>query len=57
MKSDILNCLDTIRFELAAKKIKAETAGKIADILTNIAIRHAYSKSQEDSPMNMHLHA
>lgn len=46
---ELSDCLDTIRFELVAKKIKAETAGKIADILTTIAIRHTYSKSREDA--------
>jgi predicted Zn-dependent protease len=42
------HCLDNVRFELAAKKIGADTVGKIADFAMGIVFRSSYNKTQED---------
>jgi predicted Zn-dependent protease len=41
------HCFETVKFELLSKKIDAATVGKIADFLSTLFLRHAYSKTQE----------
>ncbi len=44
---ELEHCLNAIKYELALKKLKAPTLGKIADFALNIFLRTSYSKSQE----------
>lgn len=45
---ELSHCLDIVRFELLAKKIGAESLGKLADFAMNLLLRHSFSKTQED---------
>ncbi|NJD31165.1 MAG: peptidase M48 [Gammaproteobacteria bacterium] len=41
------HCFDTVRFELAARKIGAEPLGAIADLASQVLLAHSYSKTME----------
>ena len=45
---ELSHCLDTVRFELVAKKIGSESLGKLADFTMALLLRHSFSKTQED---------
>lgn len=42
------HCLDAVKYELALKKIKAKSLGKLADFANAVLVRHSYSKTQEN---------
>ncbi len=42
------HCLDAVKYELALKKIKAKSLGKLADFANAFLVRHSYSKTQEN---------
>ena len=42
------HCFDAVRFQLLARKIHSDRLGALADIATQILLRHAYSKTTED---------
>ncbi|MFA5624712.1 MAG: M48 family metallopeptidase [Bradymonadales bacterium] len=42
------HCMNTVKFQLAAQKIKATKLGKIADLGMHLLAKHAFSKTQED---------
>lgn len=42
------HCLDAVKYELASKKIKARSMGKLADFANSLLVRHSYSKTQEN---------
>ncbi len=44
---ELSHCMDTVRYELAARKIKRDQLGRIADFATRLLIGHSYSKTQE----------
>ncbi|MDF3821329.1 M48 family metallopeptidase [Leptospira sp. 96542] len=45
---ELSHCMDGVRGELFAKKIKMESFGVLADITTSILLRPSFSKNQED---------
>ncbi len=45
---ELSHCLDTVRFQLLARKVGSAEIGKLADMAVNILARHTYSKTQED---------
>jgi beta-barrel assembly-enhancing protease len=42
------HCIESVRFQLAAKKIKAMPLGELADFIYRLTLKHSYSKTQED---------
>lgn len=42
------HCIEFVRFQLTAQKIGATTLGSLSDMVYNIALKHSYSKTQED---------
>lgn len=41
------HCFDIVRFELAARKIGAESLGALADLAAQVLLAHSYSKTME----------
>jgi len=42
------HCIDAVKYELAAKKLKLDELGEIADFANKLLIKHSYSKNQEE---------
>ncbi|GIX41503.1 MAG: peptidase [Leptospiraceae bacterium] len=42
------HCIDAVKFELAARKLKLDELGEIADFANRLLIKHSYNKNQED---------
>lgn len=45
---ELSHCMDTVRFQLLARKTGGRTAGELADFAVNLLVRHTYSKTQEN---------
>lgn len=45
---ELNHCMDSVRFELLARKIEAESLGRLADIAMSLMLRHTFSKTQEN---------
>ncbi len=45
---ELSHCLDSVRFEIAARKIGTAPLGELADLAMNLMLRHSYSKTQEE---------
>lgn len=45
---ELSHCLDSVKYEILAKKISFSDLGKIADFANNLLIHHSFSKNQED---------
>lgn len=45
---ELSHCVDSVKFELAAKKLGVKTLGEFADEMLSMMMRHSFSKTQED---------
>jgi beta-barrel assembly-enhancing protease len=44
---ELSHCMDMVKFELTARKLKLRTLGQLADFVTALLTRHSYSKTTE----------